>query len=297
MLRVATSAATRMLTMSTRIVYPLGMPVKRKAEAEADDKAEAEGEEGAYHHGDLERALVDAAVSMIREQGVQAFTLRSVGARVGVSRTALYRHFDDKAALLARVASEGFRRLHAALATAIATASQRGADPLQAMAAAYVHFAADNPSHYQTMFGGFLTDWNGYPDLITHGDAAFNILVETIRGEQERGKIGPGDPIELAEITWSLSHGIATLGMARHLARPPRASRSSRSSAAGSSRTAMRLEYVAQSPDGHGSWNNARLPRSRRHGRAGVVLASRHEAPTSRARSSRRKQLQPALAP
>jgi hypothetical protein len=119
------------------------------------------------------------------------------------------------------VASEGFRRLHAALALAIATASQRGAPPLQAMAAAYVRFASDNPSHYETMFGGFVTDWSGYPELIANGDAAFNILVETIRGEQERGKIGPGDPIELAEISWSLSHGIATLGMARHLARTP----------------------------------------------------------------------------
>jgi AcrR family transcriptional regulator len=175
----------------------------------------------AYHHGDLERALVEAAVGMIREEGVQAFTLRSVGTRVGVSRTALYRHFDDKAALLARVASEGFRRLHAALAKAVATASQQRADPLQAMAAAYVHFAFDNPSHYQTMFGGFLTDRSRYPGLIAHGDAAFNILVDTIRGEQKRGKLRPGDPIEMAEITWSLSHGIATLGMAQHLARTP----------------------------------------------------------------------------
>jgi AcrR family transcriptional regulator len=176
----------------------------------------------AYHHGDLERALVEAAVGMIREEGVRAFTLRNVGARVGVSRTALYRHFDDKAALLARVASEGFFRLHAALAKALATASQQRADPLQAMAVAYVHFAADNPSHYETMFGGFLTDWSRSPDLIAHADAAFNILADTIRGEQEAGKIGPGDPIELAEIMWSLSHGIATLGMARHLARTPR---------------------------------------------------------------------------
>ena len=176
---------------------------------------------GAYHHGDLERALVDAAVDMIRTEGVQAFTLRSVGARVGVSRTALYRHFDDKTALLARVASEGFRRLHAALAQAVATASQEHADPLQAMAAAYVRFAAGNPSHYQTMFGGFLPDWSRYPDLIEHGNAALDILADTIRSEQERGAIAPGDPIELAEITWSLSHGIATLGMARHLARTP----------------------------------------------------------------------------
>ena len=89
------------------------------------------------------------------------------------------------------------------------------------MAAAYLHFAAANPSHYQTMFGGFLTEWSRYPDLVEQGNAAFTILAETIRGEQERGRIAPGDPIELAEITWALSHGIATLGLGRHLARTP----------------------------------------------------------------------------
>jgi AcrR family transcriptional regulator len=200
-----------MLSMSTPQGIVAGMPRRKTATARAKKRA--------YHHGDLERALIEAAVLMVRDEGVLAFTLRSVGARVGVSRTALYRHFDDKAALLARVASEGFRRLHAALAKAVATASPSRADPLPAMAAAYVQFSADNPSHYQTMFGGFLADWSRYPDLIEHANAAFNILVDVIRGEQERGKIGPGDPIELAEITWSLSHGIATLGMAQHLAR------------------------------------------------------------------------------
>src|SRR5436190_20610862 len=129
----------------------------------------------AYHHGDLERALVDAAVAIIGEEGVRAFTLRSVGARVGVSRTALYRHFDDKAALLARVASEGFRRLHAALAKAIASAPSPRADPLPALAAAYVRFASDNPSHYETMFGGFLSDWSRYPDLVENANAAFDV--------------------------------------------------------------------------------------------------------------------------
>src|SRR3954454_10377005 len=95
----------------------------------------------AYHHGDLERALVDTALHMIQEEGVQALTLRGVGARLGVSRTALYRHFDDKQALLARVASEGFRRFHEALATAAARAEADGTDPMTAMAAAYAGFA------------------------------------------------------------------------------------------------------------------------------------------------------------
>jgi AcrR family transcriptional regulator len=197
------------------------MPAQRKPGPKRKTPPTRKPKPGAYHHGDLERALVDAAVDMIRKEGVEAFTLRSVGARVGVSRTALYRHFDDKAALLARVASEGFRRLHAALARAVAAASQQRGDPLPAMAAAYVHFAAANPSHYETMFGGFLTDWSRHPDLIEHANAAFNILADTIRAEQERGRIAPGNPIELAEITWSLSHGIATLGMAHHLARTP----------------------------------------------------------------------------
>ena len=183
--------------------------------------AKARAKKRAYHHGNLERALIEAAVLMVREEGVQALTLRSVGARVGVSRTALYRHFDDKAALLARVASEGFRRLHAALADAIASAPPPRADPLPAMAAAYVRFAAANPSHYETMFGGYLADWSRYPDLIEDANAAFDILSDTIRGEQKRGRIGPGDPVELAEVTWALSHGIATLGMAQHLARTP----------------------------------------------------------------------------
>src|SRR4051812_35717115 len=122
----------QMLTMSTLTAYRDGMPHQPTGKAAVKKRG--------YHHGDLERALVDAAVSMIREEGVRAFTLRRVGARVGVSRTALYRHFDDKAALLARVACDGFRRLHAALVKAVATASHHRADPLPEMAVAYVHF-------------------------------------------------------------------------------------------------------------------------------------------------------------
>ena len=167
----------------------------------------------AYHHGDLERALVDTAVRVIHEDGIAALTLRGVGARLGVSRTALYRHFDDKQALLARVASEGFKRFHDALAAAVARAEAASTDPMLAMAAAYQRFARANPSHYQTMFSGVLTDGRQDPDLQRHGEAAF------IRRGQDEGRVQAGDPVELAEITWALSHGIATLGMAQQLSR------------------------------------------------------------------------------
>src|SRR5215217_6585274 len=71
-----------------------------------------------YHHGNLRRGLLDQALATIRTEGVEGLTLREIGARLGVSRTALYRHFADKRALLAAVATEGFRALREALISA-----------------------------------------------------------------------------------------------------------------------------------------------------------------------------------
>jgi AcrR family transcriptional regulator len=176
-----------------------------------------------YHHGDLERALVETTVQLIQDEGVQALTLRGVGARLGVSRTALYRHFADKQALLARVASEGFKRFHSALAEAVAGAHARGTDPLPAMAVAYLRFARAHPSHYQTMFSGAVADMSRDPELARHGEAAFNVLLDTIRAGQREGRIRAGDPMQFAEITWAMSHGIATLGVANQIGRTPKA--------------------------------------------------------------------------
>ncbi len=67
------------------------------------------------HHGDLRRAAIDAAVQAIREEGVANLSLRDLARRLGVSHAAPTHHFGDKAGLLSAVASEGYRRLAAAL--------------------------------------------------------------------------------------------------------------------------------------------------------------------------------------
>lgn len=167
--------------------------------------------EGSYHHPDLESALVNAAVRVIREKGVEALTLRGVGELLGVSRTALYRHFEDKSALLARVALEGFRRFRVALMTAVQSAREQGQDPMEEMGAAYIEFALANPSHYLTMFGGVVLDWPGNPDLVTEADGAFQVLVDTIVEEQKAGHIAAQDPQPLAQVVWANVHGIASL--------------------------------------------------------------------------------------
>src|SRR3982074_1431728 len=73
-----------------------------------------------YHHGDLRRALVDAALALIAEGELGTFSLREVARRAGVTPAAPYHHFKDKTALLAAVAEEGFVALRARLEAALA---------------------------------------------------------------------------------------------------------------------------------------------------------------------------------
>ena len=79
-----------------------------------------------YHHGDLRRALMDAAVALCRERGPHGFTMREAARRAGVSSGAPYKHFRDQKELMCAVAAEGMRLRAAAMDAALASASDDG---------------------------------------------------------------------------------------------------------------------------------------------------------------------------
>ena len=164
-----------------------------------------------YHHGNLPQAMLQAAVRTIQKQGMEALTLRGVGERLGVSRTALYRHFADKQALLAAVAAEGFRTLRTALAEAWESAG-RGRAGFEAMGLAYVRFAVTHPSHYRVMFGGAVraggTNSPGDP-----GTDAFQVLLDAITEQQAQGLVHGDEPRQLALYIWAVVHGVAMLAL------------------------------------------------------------------------------------
>lgn len=179
---------------------------------------------GRYHHGDLRQALIQAALRTIDRQGVEALTLRAVGASLGVSRTALYRHFSDKDSLLAAVAVEGFRTLHGALVESWRGAGQALAG-FRAQGHAYVEFGTTHPAHYRVMFGGYVTRAARGSDLEEAGAAAFTALVDALVDLQQRGIVRPDDPVLQARYVWGTVHGIAMLLMADKMRSdaPPRA--------------------------------------------------------------------------
>ncbi|MEL6606228.1 MAG: TetR/AcrR family transcriptional regulator [Cyanobacteria bacterium J06614_10] len=162
-----------------------------------------------YHHGDLRQALLNAALIALETKDANSLSLREVARQAGVSHTAPYRHFADKAALLSAVAEEGFIEFGQYLKDALIAGDPAGS--LQAAGTAYVRYALDHPTHFRVMFSHFPESEPVDSALYTVSKEAFQILVDIIEAGQAAGAMKPGDAYLLALGRWSMVHGLAML--------------------------------------------------------------------------------------
>jgi AcrR family transcriptional regulator len=163
-----------------------------------------------YHHGNLRRALIETALTMVTEEGTWNFTLREVARRAGVSHAAPYNHFRDKSELLAEVAALGFQELGRELESA-AHRPRSARQALLGIASAYVRFGVEHPAHYRLMFGPDLAGKEQYPVLRQASDATFAALTGALERGQAAGELRRGPVHDQALASWSLVHGLTTL--------------------------------------------------------------------------------------
>lgn len=163
-----------------------------------------------YHHGDLRRALIEAAQEILEEAGVSGLTLRAAARKAGVSPAAPYRHFADKEALLAAVAEQGFRALSALIRQTASPGSDR-ASAFRGIGLAYVRFAVEHPARFRLMFGRELADRDRYAPLKEAAHETFGMLVTAIESGQRADVIRPGDAQELSMAAWAIVHGLSAL--------------------------------------------------------------------------------------
>jgi AcrR family transcriptional regulator len=169
-----------------------------------------------YHHGDLEAALIQAAVKLLREGGPEALTLRGVARAAGVSQAAPYRHFADRRALVAAVAEDGFRLLGEAMQTAMSGGGELRPG-FRGVGLAYVQFAHEHPAEYRVMFGPEVANLEDLPSLKETSRSVLEFVEHAIAGLQQAGVVGPGDPAAMAAATWSMLHGLVMLSLDRQL--------------------------------------------------------------------------------
>ena len=159
-----------------------------------------------YHHGNLRAALIQCGIELIEKKGIPALTLREIGKRLHVSRTA-HAHFKDKAALLAAIREAGFIEFVKVIETARKGVSGFAAQ-MDAMCVAYFNFAREHPAHFEVMFNALLEVGGG---AAAESGPVFAMLKETIREAQQQGEVRPGDPARLARVVWALVHGVSML--------------------------------------------------------------------------------------
>jgi AcrR family transcriptional regulator len=168
-----------------------------------------------YHRIHLKESLLDAAVALIGEVGPQAFTLREVARRAGVSHNAPYRHFRDKDDLLAAVAAQGFDRLTESMLTAMRKGRTAG-ERLSLAGRGYVQFALEWPQHILVMFEG-PKPAEPRPTHAESAQRAFQTLLDAIAAAQAEGALPKGDPERFAIVAWSGVHGLAKLAIGGQL--------------------------------------------------------------------------------
>jgi AcrR family transcriptional regulator len=163
----------------------------------------------AYHHPDLRGALQAAALRFIAERQSPDFSLRELAAPLGVSHPAVYRHFEDKAALLDSLAEWGFDELRRYQSVELDRAGSGALDQLFALNDAYIRFASENPGAFWLMFGNRGEEVDRAKSRDRINARALQTLIDLIVRCQAEGHVIPGDPLRIAGYLVMAPHGYA----------------------------------------------------------------------------------------
>ena len=166
----------------------------------------------AYHHGNLESALLDAAIRLVRKYGPDQLSLRAVSAEIGVSPSAGYHHFRDKDALVSAIGEVLFDRLATMQEKAIEKVKGNGAAAairkFEEMGNAYFAWATSEPNLYRLMFGGYCEI-----NMEDHDSKAWNLLREALDELMANGVIDKSARNGGEVIVWSAVHGASSLAI------------------------------------------------------------------------------------
>jgi len=194
------------IALTVWLMHGLGA-IEGKVEGMAQKQARAGR---SYHHGDLRRALLEAAEAELAEKGPEGFTLRSCAKRAGVSHAAPAHHFTDMAGLLSALAAEGFERFLAEMSRRVSISEASPQQRLTAAGLGYVAFARANPALFRLMFSSNRPD-HGQPPLADAATAAFDHLIATVAAIEGPVPLESAAGRRQAAKVWALAHGIADL--------------------------------------------------------------------------------------
>ncbi|HEX7668438.1 MAG TPA: TetR/AcrR family transcriptional regulator [Polyangiaceae bacterium] len=167
-----------------------------------------------YHHGDLRRALLDAALELSQGGGAGALSFREIARKVGVSQTAPYRHFRDLEELLAAAAEEGLVALRIELGRAFdEDAREPPLTRLERLTTAYVRFSLRHRGYFHIMFGPDSPRRSATPTLQAAARDTFQLFLSKVHAAWPAPSPNGIDARAGTLHLWVIAHGVATLAL------------------------------------------------------------------------------------
>lgn len=173
-----------------------------------------------YHHGDLRRVLIDAAMQLVGEGGPEAVSVREAARRAGVSPGAPFRHFPSRDALMNAVAEEAQRGFRAEIEAALADAP--AGDPLgrfRCLGIAYLRWAMKNPTHFEIISSRRFFDHDRSAGVSSDNAELIGLTERTLAEAFSAGRLAARDLKQVQIAGRALVYGFARMHIDGHLPR------------------------------------------------------------------------------
>ncbi|BAF71898.1 TetR/AcrR family transcriptional regulator [Sulfurovum sp. NBC37-1] len=163
-----------------------------------------------YHHGNLKEEFLTIAFAFIRENDIEKLTLKVLSDATHTSRSAIYRHFSSKDALIETMIITGFDAFDRTIAPILTAKEKPLPERFYFAGRAYLDYARENPSLYRLLFGKRYAHIR--EEIMTLGDdcSGFGALKKAIEEGQENGLIKKENSFTQAVVVWSSLHGLAS---------------------------------------------------------------------------------------
>jgi AcrR family transcriptional regulator len=173
-----------------------------------------------YHHGDLRRVLIDAALQLVGEGGAEAVSVREAARRAGVSPGAPFRHFPSRDALMQAVAEEAQRRFRSEIEVALA--EMPSGDPLgrfRCLGLAYLRWAMRNPTHFEIISSRKFFDHDVSAGVSRDNRELIALTERTLADAFAAGQLRSGDLKRVQIAGRALVYGFARMNIDGHFPR------------------------------------------------------------------------------
>ncbi|MBU1659144.1 TetR/AcrR family transcriptional regulator [bacterium] len=165
-----------------------------------------------YHHGNLKEEFLRIAFDFIAKDDVENLTLKILSDATGTSRSAIYRHFSSKDALIETMIIKGFKEFDTYISPLLRETGKPLIDRCYMSGKSYLEFAKQNENLYRLLFGKkYAHIRENSLSIKDENCSGFSSLKLAIEEGQKSGILKKEDSFHRTILIWSSLHGLASL--------------------------------------------------------------------------------------